>query len=103
MTLPTYTECVACSGELNLVAYSAIGEAKGVFWNCKTCNGLHGDALEEEYCYKLVKPMDGSEKPLPDEQAHLRYFDLQFFDSKRNEHRRHGWYDVRNNRCVQVG
>ena len=81
----SYTECVACSGELK-------GLAPGVAI-CDNCGGVHGHETVLAAIVDVESPMLDS-----DNFDGARYFDVTV-DSQRI----HGWFDVLTKRVMQYG
>lgn len=88
----TYLCCPACNGKRrNATAYP------GVF-TCRRCGALYGDCYRGD-SYALVLPVMAPE-PVPPERC--RYYDFTVLGSD-GVTRRHGWFDVKTRRIVQIG
>jgi len=88
-----WIRCPACMrhGAFKIKGYVTV-------YRCAHCGAIHGScALGESY--NLVLP---EWHPHPDRVKREKYFDLHCFGSK-NIVRRHGWFDPKTRRIVQVG
>lgn len=84
--------CPACSGK-RAMETTTVGVKR-----CLKCGALFGQCYKGE-SYGVVKPFWSE---LPENKNALRYFDFVTLGSAGIE-RRHGWFDIRNNKLVQVG
>lgn len=83
-----YTECVACSGELEETENPGIAI-------CSVCQGFHGDVPE---ALKYVDVDAWAPDGVPTDRT--RYFDITLRDQK---YRVHGWFDPVTRKVVQFG
>lgn len=88
--------CPACCVD-NETAPHEETEIHEVF-RCRRCGAIHGTCYLGE-SYELVRPFWAEHEVGPEL---IRYYDLTCLGSKGIE-RRHGWYDPKTRRIVQVG
>ena len=88
----TIQRCPGCSGRLKAT------EKLGVY-TCRACQGLIATSIYLGDSYGLVLPYWETGDTAPED---LRYFDFTCLGSNGLQ-RRHGWYNRRTRRTVQVG
>lgn len=100
-----YTEivtCTACNGRFEANVIVTGRDDRGHFVkSCPHCGSVQAERISEKVAYLVVS---GEWSNLPEDHEQIRHFDMTFIEEATGKlARRHGWYDVRNNKIVQVG
>ena len=68
--------------------------------SCPFCGAVNAEGINEEAAFAIVKD---EWSRLPEAPEFSRYYDITYYDAQDELQRRHGWYDIRNDKIVQVG
>lgn len=68
--------------------------------SCPFCGAVNAEGINEEAAFAIVEDKWST---LPEDIESQRYYDITYYDAVGELHRRHGWYDIRDSRIVQVG